>query len=177
MRKKVITTQTFTYPKALKLKSSLIKTVKTNGWASIQGGGTRTDFNLHQRKIKEIDILLKWIQRKLPKVAYNFSQGGDDASKMEHVGFNVNAFKIKECWGVYYNKGQGVIKHNHFPYAFTFQYYVNVPRKSTPFVMEGKEIKPTTGTVLFFLSHQYHWAKPTGSDGRCVIVGNILYER
>ena len=77
--------------------------------------------------------------------------------KMEEVGFDVNSFKIKECWGIYYNKGEGVVKHNHFPHALSFVYCVNIPKKSSPIVIEGKKIKQTAGTIIFFLSHQYHW--------------------
>ena len=177
MNKKAFITQTFDYPKAEKLKSSLVKIVKDNYWASIQGGGSRTGFDLHKKDIKEMNTLLSWIQSKLPRVAYNFSQGGEDAGRMDTVGFNVNGFKIEECWGVYYKKGEGVVKHNHFPYAFTFQYCVDAPNTSAPFIIEGKKVALIPGKTVFFLSHQYHWAKPIPVDGRCVIIGNILYER
>ena len=166
----------FTYPDATKLNPSLFQRVKDNYVSQVQGGGRRTSVNFHQKGIQEVDILLTWIKNILPKAVYKFSQDGEDICKMEEVGFDINSFKIKECWGIYYNKGEGVVKHNHFPYALSFVYCVNIPKKSSPIVIEGKKIKQTAGAVIFFLSHQYHWVKSTQSDGKCVITGNILYE-
>jgi len=164
-----------TYPEALKLNPSLFQIVKNNYVCRVQGEGRRTAYNLHQKKIKEVDILLTWIKNILPRIAYEYTQGGDDKCTMEQVGFNVNSFMINACWGIIYNKGEGVVKHNHFPYALNFVYCVNLPKKSSPLVIEGRKIKQTAGEVIFFLPHQYHWVEPSKSDGKCVITGNILY--
>ena len=95
-------------------------------------------------------------------------------SRSVNVG-TINGFKLAEVWGIVYNAGDGVIRHNHYPYALSFCYYANVPDDSAPFVLEGIQIPPKTGTVIFFLPHLYHWVPPTHSNGRSVITGNISY--
>ncbi len=171
-----IKTHVFTYPEAEKLNPFLFQIIKNNYAGRVMGEARRTGLNLHEKKIKEVDMLLTWIKNITPRVAYECTQGGDDRGNMEQVGFNVNSFKISECWGMLYNEGEGVVKHNHFPYALNFVYCVNLPEKSSPLFIEGKKIKQTPGEVIFFLSHQYHWVEPSKSYGKCVITGNILYE-
>ena len=88
---------------------------------------------------------------------------------------NKDAFKINQCWGLHYNKGEYVTLHNHFPFAMSFNYCVSAPEGSSPFILEGKEIQPVTGRILFFNSHMNHNTLPNKCDGRCMIVGNIAY--
>ena len=66
-------------------------------------------------------------------------------------------------------------RHNHFPYALSFCYYVNLPSGSSPLVLNNEIINLKEGQVIFFLSSSYHSVPPTSVNGRCVIVGNIMY--
>ena len=171
-----IKTHVFTYPEATQLNPFLFKIIKNNYEGRVMGQASRTGLNLHEKKIKEVDELLSWIKTLIPKVAYEYTQGGDDRVPIEQVGFNAHSFKINECWGMLYNEGEGVVKHNHFPYVLNFVYCVNLAQKSSPLIIEGNKIKQAAGEVIFFLSHHYHWVEPSKSDGKCVITGNILYE-
>jgi hypothetical protein len=42
-------------------------------------------------------------------------------------------------------------------------------------ILEGERIVPVPGRILFFLGHQYHGTLSSKVDGRCMIVGNVLY--
>ena len=159
------------------LNTSLYQTVRENVMQDVSGGGYRTEWKFHERGYDDINTLLAWIKELIPKAAYVFANEGADISEYnpEELGFDPNAFKINECWGVLYNKGEGVIPHNHFPYAMSYCYFVNTPKGSTPLIIGEEEIQPVAGKIVFFLSHQYHEVLPTEADGRCVITGNILY--
>ncbi len=165
--------QIFDYPYAPKLNPKLYDIVLENVDHSVMGEGYITLMDLHTRGIKDVDVLLTWIKQLIPNVACKFAANGED--KGDIVGFNANSFKINECWGIHYDKGQKVVKHNHFPYTMSFTYCVNAPDKSSPLVIEGERITPVPGRVIFFLAHQYHGTLPSKVDGRCMIVGNVLY--
>ena len=164
---------TYDYHYASRLNPKLYDIVLENVDHSVMGEGCITLMDLHTRGIKEVDILITWIKNIIPEVACKFVANGE--SKGDIVGFNANSFKINECWGIHYNKGQKVVKHNHFPYTMSFAYCVNAPDKSSPLIIEGERITPVPGRVIFFLSHQYHSTLSSKVDGRCMIVGNVLY--
>ena len=173
---------TYDYHYASRLNPRLYDIVRENlVEISVKGGLTRRkveirnmteNWDLHTRGIKDVDILLTWIRNIIPDVANKFSVNGENKG---YVGFNVNSFKIAECWGIYYNKGQKVSTHNHFPYTLSFAYCVNAPDKSSPLVIEGERIPTVPGRVIFYLGHQYHGTLPSKVDGRCMIIGNVLY--
>jgi len=174
--------QIFDYPYASKLNPRLYRiVVDNNNGDPVYGGAFRTDKDLHTRGIKDVDVLLTWIKQLIPQCARNFA----NQNYLEHFdadiglggrgGFKPDSFKIDGCWGIHYNKGQKAGKHNHFPYTMTFVYCVNAPDKSSPLIIEGERITPVPGRVIFFLSHQYHGTLPSKVDGRCMIVGNVLY--
>ena len=162
--------QYYDYPYASRVKSKLYQEIENNLDHAVMGGGYITPMSLHKKGIREVDIIVQWINNLVPQIAYKFTQGGDDSDK--GVGFN-NSFEIEELWGIIYNKGEGVVKHNHFPWCMSFCYFVNVPKKCVPFILEGKRIKPIEGRIIVFPSFLYHWAPPSKCDGRCVIAGNI----
>ena len=163
---------TYDYHYASRLNPRLYDIVLENVDHSVKGEGDITLMDLHTRGIKDVDILITWIRNIIPDVANKFSVNGENKG---YVGFNANSFKIAECWGIYYNKGQKVSKHNHFPYTLSFAYCVNAPDKSSPLVIEGERINLIPGRIIFFLSNQYHETLPSKVDGRCMIVGNVLY--
>jgi len=174
--------QIFDYPYASKLNPGLYRiVVDNNNGDPVQGGAFRTHRDLHTRGLKDVDVLFIWIKQLLPQCARNFAE--QDFLQLSDAniglggrgGFKPDSFKIDGCWGIHYNKGQKVVKHNHFPYIMTFAYCVNAPDKSSPLIIEGERITPVPGRVIFFLGHQYHGTLPSKVDGRCMIVGNVLY--
>lgn len=167
---------TFNYDLYSRLNPRLYNIVTENFLSSpVRGGALRTDFDLHQRQLKDIDILLRWVRNILPQACYYFSQLEDSPAKALDLPYDMNFFEVVDCWGIHYNKGQSVIKHNHFPYSLSFCYYVKVPRGSSPLILEGKRIKPIEGQIILFPAYQYHSSPKSKVDGRCAITGNILY--
>jgi|7_EtaG_2_1085326.scaffolds.fasta_scaffold00152_9 hypothetical protein len=151
------------------------------------GGSKSAEVNLHKKGIGEINVLLSWINELIPKVAHYYSipehipfDKEDYIDVIDHGGgkynFNIDSFKLVHCWSVLYNKGDGVEIHNHFPYAISFAYYVNTPKGSSSIIIEGEEIKPESGEVIFFPGNAFHSVPLNNVNGRCVIVGNVMYE-
>ena len=165
------------FPQALKLNSILYDRVCENFYSEENRGQSgldsrRTDFNLHKKNIKEVDILLAWIKELLPEVSIKYAS--ENAEEIYH--FNQQHFKLVGCWGTHYNRGESLTKHNHFPYTISFVYYVRTPKGFSPLIIEDENIDVKEGQCVFFLAHQYHSVQPNKCDGRCVIAGNFLYE-
>ena len=146
------------------------------------GGGIITDYNLHKQNIKEVDELISWVSRILPDVSKNFATketprlGLHSHEDKHNYDFDVNSFEIAHCWGIHYNGKESLAEHNHFPALLSFIYYVRTPKGSAPIIIEGESHSVKEGQCIFFLSSQYHSVGQNGCDGRCAIVGNILYK-
>ena len=85
---------------------------------------------------------------------------------------------LSDLWGQYYNKGDFQDVHNHNPAHWSFVYYVNAPKGSSPlvFTTSGKKIKPEAGKVVIFESRLNHKVPSNKCNDRCVISGNFIYE-
>ena len=170
---------TFDYEYSEKIKPSLKQIIiEKYNKDPVKGGGKRTQSDLHKSGHKEVDNLMGWVQSLIPDVAGDY--GGGKAPETEFGlggigGFSPWKFEIDACWGICYERGDSVMKHNHFPYPISFCYYVNTPADGTPFILEGERITPIQGKIIFFPGHQYHWVPKSKSGGRYAIVGNMRY--
>ena len=142
---------------------------------SLGSGGQRTPWNIHEDKIDDIDKILKWLMNCIPNTAIKLGEGNTYRTDLNVNNYNLNEFKIAECWGILYDKGQNVVKHNHFPYCLSFVYFIKAPKGSSPLIIEGKRIKAEEGKLVMFHSSRIHWCNPSKVNGRCCLVGNIRY--
>ena len=168
--------QDFDYPDHSFLNDQLLDYVKENISHVIYGGAKVTNFDLHLCDNFYVKQLLDWINSLIPEVAFNFSQQGEDTVDVKNsITYDLNAFSIASCWGIYYGKGDRVLTHNHFPYSISFVYCVSAPKGSSAFILEENKIKSIPGKIIFFPSVYYHGTKTNRSDGRCMITGNVCY--
>ena len=168
--------QIIDFPLASKLNDELYSVVKNSLEGVVNGGARRTDFNLHRKNIGVLNDLISWIQYIFPNVCYNFSNKYVNG-QYDEAGFDINKFYLHECWGVLYNKGEGVVMHNHFPFPVSFVYYAKFPNNSAPFILEDEPINLKEGQLIMFMGNQYHGVSSLENkvDNRCVISGNISY--
>ena len=177
--------QIFDYENASEINPRLCQTISRYDIEDVVVGGARkTDMNLHKKGIPELTVLLNWIDDLTPLAAHRFTNT-DEYDKNNYrlvsdqgggkYNFDIKAFKLQHCWGITYNKGEGVERHNHFPYALSFCYYVNLPSGSSPLVLNNEIVNLKAGQVVFFLSSAYHSVPACSVDGRCSVVGNIMY--
>ena len=177
----------YTYPFADRVNGVLYDiTQRYNNNNPVKGigsdyGAWRTNQDLHQKNIKEIDSLMIWIKNLIPAFGAEIAGGVPLNHQPTYPktggigGFDLYDYTIESCWGIIYNKGMSVVKHNHFPYTFSFCYYANTPANSSPLIIEGKRMRMKEGELIIFLSHYNHWVPTSKVDGRCVIAGNIKH--
>ena len=77
-----------------------------------------------------------------------------------------------------YNKGDYQVSHNHLPNHWSFVYYVNTPRGSSPLVFEssGMKFRPKAGQVIIFPAWLMHYVPSNKCEGRMMIGGNLAYK-
>ena len=125
------------------------------------------------RHIEEIDKLFSWIEDLLSdcvdKLAVN---SGSIYTTSPEVYKN---FKIAEYWGMFYPMGSGATSHTHFPYPISFAYYVNVPKGSSPFTLDGDDIFVEDGMLIVFAGDMYHEVKKSKCEERSMISGNVIF--
>ena len=178
--------QRYIYPEALEFNPKLYKALPVWNSKPVVGGGRKSNLDIHKQGIDEVNTILRWIGSLIPVVSHNFScpsnnefDHRDYLPPSDHGGgkynFNIEAFKLVHCWSVLYNKGDGVEKHNHYPYALSFCYYVNVPNGSSPLIIDDETVNVKEGEVIFFLGSTYHSVPTNDIDGRCALVGNVMY--
>ena len=171
----------YKYPYADKLNPCLSEIIEQRACNQIDDvrPHTRTDWDLHKQNIKEVNTLVTWIENLLPEFSFRHARGDDakiDINTIsDDVGFNPYSFKIHQCWGILYKKGQGVREHTHFPYPLAFVYYVKTPSGCSPTIFKGKRVRPKEGELFLFEGHHLHGVPLSKVDGRCVISGLILY--
>lgn len=112
------------------------------------------------------------------KLAQNLSCWVSDLIRRDFIQKKVD-LKCAELWGVLYKEGDYITEHNHSPSLYSFSYYVNVPKGSSPlvFVTSGRKIKPEAGKVVIFESRLIHKVLPNKGNGRCIISGNFIYDK
>ena len=169
---------TFTYP-SKEINNRLYDII--NSWPkkkasgtgySMDLGGQITPLNLQDYKIDDIDKILAYVMNCIPNTAIKLGEGNTYQGIMK---FNLTEFKIAECWGILYNEGENLVKHNHFPYCLSFVYFIKTPKGSSPLIIEGKRIKAEEGKLVIFHANKLHWCNPSKVNGRCCLVGNIRY--
>jgi len=98
--------------------------------------------------------------------------------KRDFLKFPTEEIFCSEIWGALYNKGDYTTSHNHQPSYFSFIYYVNAPKGSSPLIFDFSKhkIKPKSGKLIIFDSKLYHSVPRNNCDGRSLISGNFIYK-
>ena len=78
-------------------------------------------------------------------------------------------------WFASYPRGECALTHAHFPFSWSWVYFVNTPKGSSPFIFttSGKRVKAEAGKVVIFPGNVYHHVPKTRCDNRVVLAGNI----
>ena len=112
------------------------------------------------------------------KSAQNLSCWVSDLIRRDFIQHVVD-LKCVELWGVLFNEGDYITSHQHGPSLYSFVYFVNTPKGSSPLVFEtsGHKIKPEAGKIVIFESRLIHKVPPNKCNGRVTISGNFIYPR
>ena len=94
----------------------------------------------------------------------------------EETNFNAPRFYIRRCWGASYGKGESAQAHNHWPATWSWCYYLQVPKGSSPLVFReaGIMFEPKVGDLVVFNGQAEHHVPPCEcEEKRVMIAGNI----
>ena len=107
--------------------------------------------------ISSVKLLLKWILDLLPN----------------HSNDN---FRVENFWVVHYSREDFTVSHCHYPAQWSWVYFVNSPKGSSPlvFTTSRKKIKAEDGKVVIFPSILRHHVLKNKCDDRIVFAGNIF---
>ena len=80
-------------------------------------------------------------------------------------------------WGMLSNKGSYQNYHIHLPNHWSFVYYTNVPKRSSPLIFfpGNKKIHPKEGDMIIFPAYVRHKVSPNKCEGRTSLVGNFYW--
>lgn len=81
-------------------------------------------------------------------------------------------------WGMFYNEGCHQPSHQHSPAHWSFVYYVNTPKGSSPLLFDysKKKVFPKAGDVVLFPAFLFHSVVPNKCKNRSVVVGNFYWK-
>ena len=81
-----------------------------------------------------------------------------------------------ETWFAIYNKDDYAQKHQHELSIWSFVYFIDCPRGSSPLVFSdsGKRIKAEEGKLVIFPGHLRHHVPKNKCEGRIVLAGNCI---
>ena len=86
--------------------------------------------------------------------------------------------RLDNLWGQWYRKGDYQISHTHYPNQWSFVYFVNTPRGSSPLVFSRskKKVAAKAGNMVIFPSWVRHQVPPNKCEERSVVAGNFYYK-
>ena len=81
----------------------------------------------------------------------------------------------KDSWFVRYRVGDETKSHDHQPCLYSWVYFVNCPKGSSPLVFSnsGKRIKAEDGKIVIFPSIMKHHVPKSRCEDRVVLAGNL----
>jgi hypothetical protein len=84
-------------------------------------------------------------------------------------------FKVFNCWGMLYDKGDFTIKHSHYPSVFAAVVYIDVEGDAAPIEFEDQlTVVPSSGSLVVFPAILQHEVPKTNGK-RIVVAMNIDY--
>jgi hypothetical protein len=135
----------------------------------------RTELDLHKNSFPTLTSLLEW-ESDLNLEISKYLCGGQDV----HDKF---IYGIAGTWAIQYKKDEGVITHNHFPYTYTCNYYLNLPENSAPLMIipNGNKDKKDADPVEIEEGYMYvipgwvhHYVENNEALNRTAIISNWM---
>jgi hypothetical protein len=88
-----------------------------------------------------------------------------------------NELMLNSLWAQYYPKGAFQSSHSHLPCHWSFVFFVNCPKGSSPLVFgeEDVSIDPEPSKLLIFPSWVRHHVPFNEGENRSIVAGNFFY--
>lgn len=84
--------------------------------------------------------------------------------------------RLSSYWIAQYGQGDYTVKHSHIPSTYTFVYFIESPRGSSPLVFStsGRKVLPKEGRLVVFPGCIKHHVPKNHSEGRLILAGDLM---
>ena len=150
-----------TYPDVMKHKTN----VKAN----------MTDWRMHM-KDDDFNKVSTIAENVAKTMRYGSTHVDGDTHTVKNKGQSPRLM-TDECWGASYSKGEFTQEHNHWPALWSWCYYLQVPKGSSPLVFTeaGIAFEPKVGDLVVFSGQAQHSVPPCEcEEKRVMMAGNTV---
>jgi hypothetical protein len=134
-----------------------------------------TDWRMHM-KDDDFGKLASTVETIAKNMRYGSTHVDGDTHTVKNKGQSPRLM-TEECWGASYGKGEYTKNHNHWPALWSWCYYLQVPKGSSPLVFTeaGIMFEPKVGDLVVFDGQAQHSVPPCDcEEKRVMIAGNIV---
>jgi hypothetical protein len=134
-----------------------------------------TDWRMHM-KDDDFGKLASTVETIAMNMRYGSTHVDGDTHTVKNKGQSPRLM-TDECWGASYGKGELTKNHNHWPALWSWCYYLQVPKGSSPLVFSeaGIMFEPNVGDLVIFDGQAEHSVPPCEcEEKRVMIAGNIV---
>ena len=134
-----------------------------------------TDWRMHM-KDDDFGKLASTVETIAMNMRYGSTHVDGDTHTVKNKGQSPRLM-TDECWGASYGKGEYTNNHNHWPALWSWCYYLQVPKGSSPLVFSeaGIMFEPKVGDLVLFDGQAQHSVPPCDcEEKRVMIAGNIV---
>ncbi len=134
-----------------------------------------TDWRMHM-KDDDFGKLASTVETIAMNMRYGSTHVDGDTHTVKNKGQSPRLM-TDECWGASYGKGELTKNHNHWPALWSWCYYLQVPKGSSPLVFSeaGIMFEPKVGDLVLFDGQAQHSVPPCDcEEKRVMIAGNIV---
>ena len=134
-----------------------------------------TDWRMHM-KDDDFGKLASTVETIAMNMRYGSTHVDGDTHTVKNKGQSPRLM-TEECWGASYGKGEFTQEHNHWPALWSWCYYLQVPKGSSPLVFSeaGIMFEPKVGDLVLFDGQAQHSVPPCDcEEKRVMIAGNIV---
>ena len=134
-----------------------------------------TDWRMHM-KDDDFGKLASTVETIAMNMRYGSTHVDGDTHTVKNKGQSPRLM-TDECWGASYGKGEYTNNHNHWPALWSWCYYLQVPKGSSPLVFSeaGIMFEPNVGDLVIFDGQAEHSVPPCEcEEKRVMIAGNIV---
>jgi len=134
-----------------------------------------TDWRMHM-KDDDFGKLASTVETIAMNMRYGSTHVDGDTHTVKNKGQSPRLM-TDECWGASYGKGEYTNNHNHWPALWSWCYYLQVPKGSSPLVFTeaGIAFEPKVGDLVVFSGQAQHSVPPCEcEEKRVMMAGNIV---
>ena len=152
------------HPHYKSLNSKLLQDAESMGYPESYKSNVKAKMSNWQCDSKNINIIKNWVKQILVR---------DCKFDPTSTGYHLD---VIETWFSKYDKGDYTNLHSHINTLWSFVYFINCPKGSSPLIFKtsGKKIKAEEGKLVIFPGTILHYVPQNKCENRVVLAGNVI---